>query len=594
MRQRGTWLVVAALAAIGLAAAVDALRGAAPKPEQPPKRADGSPPTTTADGSTSGVRLAPETGLGGVLFYTDKGCRLRAIRLPSLRDAEAPDWSECAFSLSPGGRSVQTSWTVWSPNGAYAADVGNAVEIEPDGRVLRGSTPAWRPDGTLTYVHGGAVRAWPSERVLLSAADLRRAWTRHPSAPRGFVESVRVKQIAWLSSTRAVLILGIRVRFAGEFDLTAVFERRRLVNLVIQSFGRLWTSPHGGFFALGRSDAVQLYDRDGETVPLPQLVEPRAVAWSPDESWLAVATRASIYVFRPDAAELGLRRLPIEAYDLAWRPTSQAPALGETASIRRWLERAGIGGSLYISDSDCRIRALTVPTLSWTSTGGVRGPCRFELGNDGDIHNEGMAIQPQGELVASCDGYSVDVFTSAGEFVVHRDRACAPAWRPDGLLTYIDSGELMLTPRLREERVVLSREDVTKALGPRASLEEVAWIDNRQLAAAVRRGRTASLAVFFGRRLVHRPGFSALRIEHLRAGREMIAALTSGPGPASVTFFDLAGGRTFALRAHAFAWSPAGTIVAVAGRRRLLFVEPATGEFRSLPLAAADVEWVER
>jgi hypothetical protein len=590
MRQRGTWLVVAALAALGIAAGVDALRGAPAEPEQPPRQADESP-RAAADRPTPPVPLAPSAGLDGVLFYTDEDCRLRAVRIPSLRDAHAPDWSACSFSLSPSGQAVQASWTVWSPGGAYASDVGNAVEVDPGGRVFRGSSPAWRPDGTLTYVRGGAVRARPSERVLLSADDLRRAWTRHPSAPRGFVESVRVKQIAWLSSTRVVLILGIRVRFAGEFDLTAVFERRRLVNIVIQSFGRLWTSPHGGFFALGRSDAVQLYDRNGEALPLPELVEPRAVAWSPDETWLAVATRASIYVFRPGAAELGLRRLPIEAHDLAWRAQpGEAPSLEGTASLRLWLLNQDAGGLLFLSDSACVIRALELPTVRWVPPG-VRGPCRFELGSDGSIHNEGMAVQPQGELVAACDGYSVDVFTSGGQSLVHRDRACAPAWRPDGSLTYIDSGELRLTPRLRKERVLLSREDVTQALGPEANLEEVAWIDNRRFAAAVRSGPSATLVVFRERRLVHEPGFSARRIEHLRAARGMIAALTSGPGPTSVTFFDLAGGRTFALRGHAFALSPGGTQAAVADRDRILFVDTTTGQFRTLQLHAADLAW---
>jgi hypothetical protein len=595
MRQRGTWLVVAALAALGLAAAVDALRGGAADPEQPPKQADRTPTTTTGEGVTSGVRLAPETGLDGVLFYTDEDCRLRAIRLPGLRDAEAPEWSQCAFSLSPGGQAAKTSWTVWSPDGAYAADVGNGVEIEPDGRVVRGSMPAWRPDRTLTYVRGGAVLAFPRGRVVLSGADLRRAAMRHPNVPetRGPLEYVRVKQMGWLTPTRAVLLLGVGVRHVGEFDVTAIFEERRLVTTLaaFQSFDRLWTSPGGRFFALGGDGRLELYDRGGRARTLPQLTGPQAIAWSPDDSWAAVATRVSIYVLRMGAGSLGLQRLPIEARDLAWRPAGQAPALGETASLRRWLERAGVVGTLHFSDADCRIRALRVPDVEWSDPVGVRAPCLFSVAPNGTVSDEWIVWQERGPLAVGCHGHSVDVFTSDQQILFHRGDACHPAWKPDGSLTFIARGELILTVRFRRERVLLSREDIAKALGPGMKLEEVAWIDNRQFAAVLRRGPAATLAVFRGRRLVHRPGFSALRIEHLRAGRDMIAALTSGPGPPSVTFFDLAGGRSFALRGHAFAWSPGGTIVAAAGRRRLFFVEPTTGEFRSLQLHAADLAW---
>jgi hypothetical protein len=235
-----------------------------------------------------------------------------------------------------------------------------------------------------------------------------------------------------------------------------------------------------------------------------------------------------------------------------------------------------------------------MPVVEWSDPVGVRAPCPFSVAPNGTVSDEWIVWQEREPLAAGCHGHSVDVFASDQQILFHRGDACRPAWKPDGSLTFIARGELILTVRFRRERVLLSREDIAKALGAGMKLEEVAWIDNRQFASVLHSGPAVTLAVFRGRRLVHRPGFSALRIEHLRAGRDMIAALTNGPGPASVTFFDFAGGRTFALRAHAFAWSPGGTIVAAAGRRRLFFVEPTTGEFRSLPLVAADVEWVER
>jgi hypothetical protein len=313
MRQRATWLVLAALAVLGLAAAVDAFRGGEKRVE-PPSASSRAPRTGTAY-----APLSPQEGLEGVLYYTDENCRLRALDLPRLIRAEAPDWEECAFSLSPSGLAVESTWTVWSPTGVAAEDVGDAIEVGPDGESFRGSLPTWRPDGTLTYVQGDAVRAWPSRRVLIAPAALRPVWARYLGTRPRFVGPVRVIQLGWLTPTRAVVALGVTVRSVGEFGLTAVFERKRLVG-VVHSFPRLWTSPGGGFFALGGSGALQLYDRDGEAVPLPVvLTEPRSIAWSPDEGWIAVSTRASIFLVRL-GDEPSVRRLALEARELAWLP----------------------------------------------------------------------------------------------------------------------------------------------------------------------------------------------------------------------------------------------------------------------------------
>jgi hypothetical protein len=45
---------------------------------------------------------------------------------------------------------------------------------------------------------------------------------------------------------------------------------------------------------------------------------PHAIAWSPDERWTAVATRASVYVFRTEETDGTLIRIPITVRDLAW------------------------------------------------------------------------------------------------------------------------------------------------------------------------------------------------------------------------------------------------------------------------------------
>jgi hypothetical protein len=596
MRQRATWLVVVALAALGTVAAVDALRGGEAPPEQP-KGAASRTTTRRLERPGSVVVLAPASGLEGVLYYSDQDCRVHALQLPGLEEYDAPQLDECAFSLSPSGRAIQPSSSVWSPDGAsYAAAVANHVEIGSGRRVFAGRVPAWRPDGVLTYVRGGAVRAWPSERVLLSAGDLRRAAARHPnvSVDRDLIEAVQVKHMGWLSSTRVVLLLGVTIRFVGDFDLAAVFEQRRLVGDVaaFQSYNRLTTSPVGSFFALlGGNQTLELYDRNGDARPLPQLTDPRAVAWSPDDSWAAVATRASVYLFRTGEAEPRVRRLPIVAHDLAWL-TGGGPELGDTAPLGRWLGRAGIRGNLYLSDAGCRIRRLRLPEMDWGDPDGVRGPCRFSVAPNGAISHEGVVWQTHGRLGATCQVSGINVVALDGSNVIHRDRACAPAWKPNGVLTYVDQGELLVTPRLREERVVVSRDYLAAAFGPDAGIEEVAWIDDRQFGAAVRRGSRAFYAVFYRGQLVARPSFSSKRIEGLRSNGRGIVAAQTGFGRQTITFFDLRGHPLWSIPGgRTVGWSPGGTLAAVTRGSGVLLVDPLAHRIHALPLYAADVEW---
>ena len=92
MRRIATWLLVAAVAALGLAAAVDALRGegervvAAPAAAVVPDR---------AEESETAARQLREAGIVGVLTYSDEDCRLHAVSLPELEPVEAPSFEMC-------------------------------------------------------------------------------------------------------------------------------------------------------------------------------------------------------------------------------------------------------------------------------------------------------------------------------------------------------------------------------------------------------------------------------------------------------------------------------------------------------------------
>jgi hypothetical protein len=343
LRRIATPLVLAGVAALLVAAAVEALRG---DPDARPAGLQTSAP--------SGVG----SGLAGVLYYTDASCDLQALRFPALRPERAPRWDECTFSLAPRGGSVGTGASTWAPRGDRSAS-------ESDGRIIlsesgssgpagqsasfAGSAPAFRPDGSLSFFRDGALRELdpgciplrePPElveearvdrcsQVLLRPADLRRVALLHPSAPDdprpGLLRRVTVKAQAWLDEERRVLLVQLDVLAAGRFEEIVILEGGRVVDLEPASGGRLTgleVSPRGRYFAVLTEDpdGVLLFERDGTGLPLPPLTRPRAVAWSPGERWTALATRASVYVFRTGASSPLVRRLGLRAGDIAWRP----------------------------------------------------------------------------------------------------------------------------------------------------------------------------------------------------------------------------------------------------------------------------------
>src|SRR5262245_1637370 len=216
MRRGVTALVVVVVAAIALAAGVDALRGdgerepaAQPAPEQPPASTAAEAPEAPP------VAAGPDAG---VLYYTDDVCQLEAAELPDLAQAEAPNWDECEFVLSPDALRVAGAGSGWDPHsdprrGRLYESADGLIQVStnggPEGDPFRGEAPAWRPDGTLTYFAGGAVRDWPSRRVVFSHAELIRAAMTSFNAPGDprLIGRIRVRDLAWLDQEHAVLTI---------------------------------------------------------------------------------------------------------------------------------------------------------------------------------------------------------------------------------------------------------------------------------------------------------------------------------------------------------------------------------------------------
>ena len=276
MRRWWTWLVVAALAGIGVAATADALRGG----EETVAPAAG--PTATAaikareaERTVSQLR---EAGVSGVLTYSDEDCRLHAITLPDLEPAHAPPFEMCAPYTGTGGI------------GAFDGDV------------------VWSGLGYQTV------------QVVVSHEELSRA-IREPLGVEDVRDGFRAVQAVSLSDGRYVVLADST--YTPRERVLAVMEGDRAVvaqpGFVVGTARFARPSPRGGYFALLGPDGVGLLDRNAGPVELPDAARaPHAIAWSPDELWTALATRASVYVFRTRKPEGVLVRIPLAVRDLAW------------------------------------------------------------------------------------------------------------------------------------------------------------------------------------------------------------------------------------------------------------------------------------
>ena len=593
MRRGVTVLVVVVVAAIALAAGIDALRGADSSPEseaEPP-----SASTTQPEGPTNVVPLAGE--LGGTLYYTNASCELEAIELPRQTPAETPNWDECRFVLSPNGRRVAGEGSGWDPSadpvvGRLFESEGGLIQVStdrgPDGEPFPGTAPAWRPDGTLTYFADGAVRQWPSGHVLISERRLLAAVMTHLNAPAdsSFVEDVQVGHMAWLDQAEAVVAIRATVPGGADLDLAAVFRpgRRPAGFSVLAPIDALWSSSQDGFWAIA-AGGLQLF-RSRSALPLPALGDTVAVTWSPDAAHMAVATRASVFVFPPGETS-PMRRVPVSANDLAWRGGADPPVLA-VDEAREWLGRVGAAGRLFVTvgpRTDCALRALRLPGLEWAEQPpGPTSPCRFSLDDQDDVHAESEVPQPGGGQVAVCRNQAVDVLNDEG-FLVGYPAACAPAWRPDGRLTFIRNGGLF-----EPTRRLLSRDEVSAFLGRPSVLEEVAWMDDRRFWAVVRSGESSIVALMTTEGLVFSPSFTTQTIEGLRVSATGMVAARTDQG---VVLFDSGGRRALTFPSgQAVSWAPGELIAAVATPSEILFVAPVSREVVTVPLTVRDLEWV--
>jgi hypothetical protein len=276
--------------------------------------------------------------ISGQLFYSDFLCRLRTIVLPSLQRDQVlaengAELAQCNFSLGaghllPGGTAVSQD-----DRTAARCQGGRVIvrDIESDAVLARarGCPAAWRPfpngRSQLTNVREGEIVA--DGHVLVSRGQLLRAARRNPNIV-GFAREIRlhvaVSEFAWLDQNRVAAIFRIRARYLESQQMLAMLDRGRLVGIDVRFDGPirgLVVSPHSNYVAV---EPGTVMDAEGRSWQLPRTLGAQSVfGFSPDERWLAVGTRASVYLVSVTDLERGepqprIDRIPILATDLVW------------------------------------------------------------------------------------------------------------------------------------------------------------------------------------------------------------------------------------------------------------------------------------
>lgn len=290
-----TWLVVGAIGAIVALAAADALRSTGGSERR-------AAPRPTVDDLT------------GLLLVADAECSVQALRLPDLTQEEPSRRPDCAGA-------------VWSDDATLVAECGDGVTaVHNQSRELvrrvRGCSPAWREDGSVGVLDRGSLvlaRSVFRPVVLMTPAELRANLEELVEQP----ETYDLVAFDWIATSRfAAVVRGGRL----EEQALVVFTTDDRLELIMRGLGRLVSSvrvsPLGHYLVLTNNSperGFSVLTRAGERVLLPRVPDARALAWSPDEEWVALATPAETVVARTGSREV-VARLPVGGEALSWLP----------------------------------------------------------------------------------------------------------------------------------------------------------------------------------------------------------------------------------------------------------------------------------
>lgn len=224
-------------------------------------------------------------------------------------------------------RQTDCDGLVWSRDETlYANCIGRLTYIgTAEGRRVAqvgGCAPAWRMDGALGVIrHGGLVIArrlgQPTE--LVSRRQLATALRGVVARPGNY----ELQEIAWIDLNRfAAIVHGAQPWEQALIVLTT----RGVLEFGVTEYGArirdLRVSPLGDYVAYARTSLGREFvmtSWDAGPVRLPRIGNALNVAWSPDESHVAISTRNTTFVTATGNARAELQ-IPLGGRYVAWIP----------------------------------------------------------------------------------------------------------------------------------------------------------------------------------------------------------------------------------------------------------------------------------
>jgi hypothetical protein len=289
MRNALTWFVGGAVVLLLVVAIADAVRSRSD--------ASGSPPP-------------PPRILHGVLVTADAACQTQAFRFPSMAPERPSHPPDC-------------NGLVWSQDGSLVARCkGDFTSVTSSQGIqfpnVDGCAPAWRGDGALGVVLDGNIviaRRHGSPFIFFSRLQLTEA-LRAAGVENG--AEWRFAQVSWFGLTSFVAVLEGQTGEAA----VAVFAQGGLESFLPEPGARiedLRASPLGNFgFALIHPEREYvMVSRGGDPIAIPHVRGAEAIAWSPDERYVAIATDDETVIGRTGSTSV-MTTLPFGARALAW------------------------------------------------------------------------------------------------------------------------------------------------------------------------------------------------------------------------------------------------------------------------------------
>ncbi len=260
---------------------------------------------------------------------------------------------------------------------------------------------------------------------------------------------------------------------------------------------------------------------------------------------------------------------------------------------------SGFMGTVFYSDpaDGCRLHSLRLAGFTEAQTPNYSG-CRFSLSPDGTRAAPGGSVwSPLGGVAAvpRDDGFGLE--TAPGQTIVVRGRA--PAFKPDGTLTQVRSGELVewsIDCRPGDRLFTLPADNATarcvRTVYPHP-VESVAWFSNSRFAAVLPAGE---LVIVENGSVLVRAGLPRFRSASLELSPKRSFATLWLDGQLAGTF-DTGGGPAPIApvgTVTSLAWAPSERWVVAATRGGAVFLlRPDTGDarVRRLGISARDLAW---